>query len=101
MGIIDMKEATRLTREGRLREAMAILRGKPAANVASQGRHDAGPAGAQHKIPPQVKSILDRLGKMGHPLGSAAGRTRRVVHRSQLHQRGRHARLQALYSQRV
>jgi poly(hydroxyalkanoate) depolymerase family esterase len=46
---------------------MAILRGKPAASVASQGRPDAGPAGAQHKIPPQVKSILDRLGKMGHP----------------------------------
>lgn len=39
---IDMAEATRLTREGRLQEAMAVLQGKPASVTTPGSRRDAG-----------------------------------------------------------
>jgi poly(hydroxyalkanoate) depolymerase family esterase len=64
----DMTEATRLTRAGRLKEAMAVLRG--ALPGASPSEHTAG--GMQKQVPAVLRGLLDRMRQPG--LGGLAAR---------------------------
>ena len=52
---VDMMEALRLTRQGRLEEAMAVLRGAPPAAEAAPGRGD-GTATVIDMVPPSDQS---------------------------------------------
>lgn len=58
--MIDMIEATRLTRQGRLQEAMAVLRGESPAPTKSESTH----AESGHpKLRNVLRDVLDRLGR--------------------------------------
>lgn len=68
---IDMKEATRLTRAGRLKEALAVLRGAPAG--APSSATSSGQVEEAIETPPRRPVALrDLLGRVGQP-GSARG----------------------------
>lgn len=67
--MIDMIEATRLTREGRLEEAMAVLRGESPA----QAKSDAAKAAPGHpKLRTVLRGFLDRLGRFRPQRGFGA-----------------------------
>jgi len=55
----DMMEATRLTREGRLEEAMALLQGKPRAQAPAAS--DSAPAPAVKASPQGAKPLIDMV----------------------------------------
>ncbi len=59
----DMTEATRLTRAGRLKEAMVVLRG--ALPGASLSEHTAGDPGRQEQMPAALRGLLDRMRQTG------------------------------------